>query len=143
MSGYKGSTFCNDFLQLVFKGVGIANIADNASSSPLTNLYVALHTADPTAAGNQTSNECNYTGYARTAVARGAGWTVTGSSVSPASTVSFPACTGGTNTATYWSVGVASSGSTKILYGGPISPSIAISNGVTPQLTTASACTES
>lgn len=143
MSGYKGSTFCNDFLQLVFKAVGIANIADNASSSPLTNLYFAIHTADPTAGGNATSNECNYTGYARVAVARPAGFTVVGNSVSPAATVSFPACTGGTNSATYFSVTTASSGATKLLYVGPISPTISISNGVTPQLTTASACTES
>ena len=43
----KSSTFDNDWLKLIFNATAIANIADNAATSPLTNLYVALHTADP------------------------------------------------------------------------------------------------
>ena len=139
----KSDTFENDWLKLIFNAVAIANIADNAAASPLTDLYVALHTADPTDAGVQNASEATYTGYARVAVARSAGgWTVTGSSVSPAAAISFGACTAGSNTATHWSVGVASSGATKILYAGAISPTISISAGVTPQLTTASTVTE-
>lgn len=77
------------------------------------------------------------------AVARTAGgWTVTGNSVSPVAAISFGACTAGTNTITHWSVGVASSGGTKILYAGAVTPSISVSAGVTPQLTTASTVTE-
>lgn len=137
-----GNTFENDLAKLIFQATAIANIADNASASPLTNLYVALHTADPGEAGDQTTSECAYTSYARVAVARsGSGWTVTNNSVSPAATVGFPAATGGTETATYASVGVASSGASKILVYGAISPTIAISTGVTPQLTTATAFT--
>lgn len=140
----KGATFSNDLLKLFFNGTAIANIADNAATSPLTNLYVSLHTADPTASGNQTSNETSYTSYARVAVARsGSGLTVTTNSVSPASTISFPACTGGTATITYFAIGTASSGTGKILYSGTVSPSISVSSGVTPQLTTASTITES
>jgi len=139
----KSTTFDNDFLKLIFQATGISNLADNTVTSPLTNLYVALHTADPTAGGTQSSNEVAYTSYARVAVLRtSGGWTVTSNSVSPAATIQFPACTGLTATATYWSVGVASSGATKILYSGSISPSISIATGVTPQLTTASAVTE-
>jgi hypothetical protein len=146
MSGYKGNTFQSDILKLIFQATGIANIADNTATSPLTSLYVALHTADPTAAGNQSSNEVTYTGYARVAVARtSGGWTISGSSptqVVPAATISFPLGTGGGGTATNWSVGVAASGASKILYSGPISPTIALGNGITPQLTTASTITE-
>jgi hypothetical protein len=140
----KSNTFDNDWLKLVFNAVAIANIADNAASSPLTNLFVALHTADPTAAGTQNSNEISYTGYARVSVARTTGgWTVTGGSVSPVAAITFGAMTAGVGgTATFFSVGVAVSGATKILYSGAISPTILISNGVTPQLTTASTVTE-
>ena len=139
----KGNTFENDWLKLVFNATAIANIADNAASSPLTNLYVSLHTGNPDETGDQTTLECNYTSYARVAVARsGAGWTVTANSVSPAAAISFPACTGGTNTATYFAVGTASSSTGKILYSGTVAPSISISTGVTPQLTTASTVTE-
>ena len=140
----KGATFDNDWLKLIFNAAAIANIADNAASSPLTNLYVALHTADPTSAGNQTSNEATYTGYARVAVARtSGGFTVTTNSVSPAATISFPACSGGTNTITHFSIGTASSGAGKILYSGTVTPNISVASGVTPQLTTASTITES
>ena len=66
----KGDTFENDLLKLIFNGTAIANIADNAATSPLTNLFVALHTADPGETGNQSTNEVSYTGYARATVAR-------------------------------------------------------------------------
>lgn len=139
----KSDTFENDWLKLVFNATAIANLADNAATSPLTNLFVALHTADPGDTGTQTTSEATYTGYARVSVARtSGGWTVTGNSVSPVAAISFGACTAGTNTITHFSVGVASTGATKILYAGAISPSISVSAGVTPQLTTASTITE-
>lgn len=139
----KGDTFENDLLKLIFNATAIANMADNAAASPLTNLYVSLHTADPGESGNQTTNECAYTSYARVAVARtSGGWTVTANSTSPVANIDFPACTGGTETATYAAVGTASSSTGKILYSGAISPSISISSGVTPRLTTASTITE-
>lgn len=139
----KGNTFENDLLKLIFNGDAIANLADNAASSPLTDLYLALHTADPGEAGSQTTSECAYTSYARKAVARsGSGFTVSGNSVVLAADQSFPAATGGTETATHFSVGTASSGAGKILYKGAISPTIAIATGVTPILTTGTTITE-
>lgn len=140
----KGSTFTNDYLKLLFNATAIANIADNAGTSPLTNLYISLHTADPTASGTQTSSEISYTSYARVAVARtSGGFTVTTNSVSPAANISFPAGTGGSGTATYWMIGTAVSGTGKQLYSGAISPSIVCGSGVTPILTTSSSVTES
>lgn len=139
----KGNTFENDFLKLVFNATAIANMADNAATSPLTNLYVSLHTADPGEAGDQTTSETAYTSYARVAVARtSGGWTVTNNVVSPAAIINFPACTGGTSTITHAAVGTASSGTGKILYKGALSPNIAVSSGVTPQLATTSTITE-
>lgn len=139
----KGDTFENDWLKLIFQATAIANIADNAAASPLTSLYVSLHTADPGEAGSQTTNETTYTSYARVAVARTAGgWTVTGNSVSPVATINFPACTGGTATITHAGVGTDASGAGKLLYKGALSPNIAVSTGVTPQIATTSTITE-
>lgn len=139
----KGNTFENDLLKLIFNATAIANIADNAASSPLTNLYVSLHTGDPGEAGDQTTSEATYTSYARVAVARTTGgWTVTNNSVSPVSDISFPAGTGGSGTVTHFGVGTASSGSGKLLYSGTVTPNIVTGNGVTPKLTTASTITE-
>lgn len=139
----KGDTFENDLLKLIFNATAIANIADNAATSPLTNLYVSLHTADPGETGTEATNEIAYTSYARVAVARtSGGWTVTANSVSPAADIVFPAGTGGSGTATHAAVGVAASGATKILYKGAISPTIVCGNGITPRITTASTFTE-
>ena len=139
----KSAALENGYLQLLFKGVAIANIADNTATSPLTNLYVALHTADPTDAGTQTSNEISYTGYSRVAVARGAGWTVTASSVSPAANIDFGQCTVGTGTVTHWSVGSLASGAGVLYYSGTVTPNISVQPGVIPRLTTSSTVTES
>lgn len=139
----KGDTFENDFLRLIFNATAIGNIADNAATSPLTNLHVSLHTADPGEAGSQTTNETTYTSYARVAVARTTGgWTVTGNSVSPVANIAFPSCTGGTATITHFAVGTAASGAGKVLYKGTVTPSIGVTSGVTPTLTTASTITE-
>jgi hypothetical protein len=147
----KSNAWQNDILLLLFNNTTAPNIGDVTGlvgSGTVGNLYVSLHTADPTAAGNQTSNEANYTGYARVAVARtSGGWTVSGSSptqVTNAGTVTFPLCTGGTNTVTYVGVGTAASGAGVLLYSGPLSSSLAISNNITPAFSaTALVLTES
>lgn len=140
----KGNTFENDLLKLIFNGTAIANLADNAVASPATNLYLALHTADPAEAGVQTTNEVAYTGYARVAVARTTGgWTVTDSSVSPVAAIEFGEMTAGTpGTATYASIGTASGGAGKILYKGALTPSVAYAVGVVPRLRTTSTISE-
>lgn len=139
----KGATFDNDLLKLIFNATAISLIADNAGTTPLTNLFVSLHTADPGSGGSQTTSEAAYTSYARVAVARtSGGWTVTSNSVSPAATIVFPAATGGSETETFVAVGTLTSGAGKILYSGAISPTIVVSSGVTPELTTATTITE-
>lgn len=140
----KGATFDNDLLKLIFNATAISLIADNTATTPLTSLYVSLHTADPTASGNQTSNETSYTSYVRVAVARtSGGWTVTTNSVSPAANIDFASCTGGTATITHAAIGTASSGTGKILYSGAVTPNISVSTGVVPRISTASTITES
>jgi hypothetical protein len=140
----KGDTFEADLLKLTFQAVAIANIADNAATSPLASLFVSLHTADPGEAGTQATSEISYTGYARVAVARTTGgWAITGNSISPVANVDFGAMTGGTGgTVTHFGVGVAVSGATKLLYSGTVTPNIAVTTGVTPRITTASTITE-
>jgi hypothetical protein len=130
----KGNTFENDLMKLVFNATAIANIADNAASSPLTNLYVSLHTGDPGEAGDQTTSEATYTSYARVAVARsGSGWTVTANEAENAALVQFPQCTGSSNTITHVGVGTAASSTGKLLYKGALSSSLSVSTGIQPQ----------
>jgi len=132
----------NALAALIFNGTAFANMADNAASGPLTNLYVSLHTSDPGEAGSQTTNECAYTSYARVAVARtSGGWTCTSNVVTPTATISFPAATAGTETATHIGIGSLSTGAGVLYFSGAISPTISIAAGVTPQITTASTVT--
>ena len=139
----KSNSLETSLLQLLFQASGIANIADNATTAPNTNLFFALHTADPGETGNQTTSECAYSGYARVAVARSsAGFTVVNGAANPMANIDFNTCIAGTETATYFSIGMSSSGSTAILYSGSISPTVAISAGVIPRLTTATTITE-
>lgn len=139
----KSNSYETSILALLFNATPIANVADNAASSPLTNLYVSLHTADPGEAGTQTTSEATYTSYARVAVARtSGGWVVTGNSVSPAAAITFPEATGGTNTITFFGIGTASSGTGVLLYSGAVTPSLSVSTGVTPLLKTTSTITE-
>lgn len=145
----KTDVFELDIVKLIFNGTAIANIADNAASSPLTNLYISLHTADPTdaAASGQNTNETTYTGYARVAVARTTGgWTcaTTGgvTTAVPVSNISFGICTAGTATITHVGIGTSASGAGKLLFSGALSPAIAVASGVVPQITTASTITE-
>jgi hypothetical protein len=139
----KSNALENALLLLLFNATPIANVADNAASSPITNIYASLHTGDPGEAGDQTTSEITYTSYARVAVARnGGGWVVTNNSVSPAAAITFPAGTGGSGTATHFGLGTASSGAGVLWYKGTITPNIVTGNGITPQLTTATAITE-
>lgn len=138
----------NAILNLIFRAVAIANIADNAASSPLSNLYWSLHTADPGDAGVQNTSETTYGSYARQAVGRTVGGmsAATTGSTSPAANVAFPAASSPAlptvQSITHAGIGVAVSGATNLLYSGPVTPNINVSTGVQPILTTASTISE-
>lgn len=129
-------------LGLLFNATTWAGYAQNVVSTPLTSLSVALHTADPTAGGNMTSNEIAYTSYARVDIVRtSSGWVVSGASVSPAGNIDFPAGTGGSGTATHFSIGATGGGATAILVSGTVTPNIICGSGVQPRLTAATTVT--
>ncbi len=131
----KSTTFCNDLLGLIFRGTAIADLAENDTSSPLTDLYISLHTADPGVGGSQTTNETAYTNYARVAVARsGVGWSApSGGALESAALIQFAQCGVTGATITYVAIGTASSGAGKVLYAGALSSSLTVSNLIQPQ----------
>lgn len=132
----------NAILELIFKATAWANYADNAASSPQTNIHMGLHTADPGDSGSMSTSEATYTSYARVNVARsGSGWSVTGNSVSPVANITFPTGSGGSGTATHFSAGKTGGGAAAILMSGTVTPNIVTGNGVAPILTTATAMT--
>ena len=132
-------------LNLIFNNTDWANVGDAAglqNSATAGSFYLSLHTADPGETGSQTTSETTYTSYARVAVARSSsGFTISGNSCTLTSTVSFPACTGGTATITHFGVGSDSSGTGNLFFKGAVSPNLSVSSGVTPRLTTSTAIT--
>ncbi len=100
----------------------------NAAYTPPATVYLALHTADPTDAGN--GAEANYTSYARAAITFGA---ASSRRVTQSATVTFPASTGGSNTITHWAVWDAST-SGNMLAHGAFATSKSIVSGNTPSV---------
>jgi hypothetical protein len=125
----KTTLYSTNLLKLLFQNAAYANVGDAGGLQPSAgagSLYVSLHNAPPGVAGDQTTNETAYGGYSRVGVARsGAGWTVSGGNASNAADVSFPACTSGSDTITYFGVGTASSGAGQLLYSFPLVPAYA------------------
>ena len=123
-------------LDLLFLNVDWANVGDSGglqNSATAGSFFIALHTADPGEAGDQTTSEVSYTGYARVAVARTAGgWTRSVSTVSNTATVQFGECTAGSATATHFSIGTVSSGAGQIILSDALTASRSISAGITP-----------
>lgn len=125
----------NAYLQLVFQNVSAAGIGDAIglqASSTAGSLYLSLHTGDPGESGTQATNEANYTGYSRAAVARSAaGWDVSSGVASNAAQVQWPVCTAGSSTVTYFGVGTAATGAGGLLWSGSCA-SLAVSSGILP-----------
>ena len=99
--------FLNAVLDLYFTNVSHAEIGDATGlvgSTVPGNFYISLHTADPVA-GNQTTSEATFGSYTRQAVARGAGFTVAAANVSNAAAVTFPQGTSGSETITHFAIG--------------------------------------
>ncbi len=130
------NAFETALLTLYFNNTDHANVGDAAglqNSAAAGSFYVSLHTGDPGETGTQTTSEATYGSYARVAVARsGAGWTVSGSSVSNTSAIAFPAATSGSNTITHFGIGSDSSGAGNLFFKGALSASLVVSTGITP-----------
>lgn len=133
----KANTWEDGLLSLVFENTDFTTVGDAGGlrgSATAGNIYVSLHTADPGEAGDQTTSEATYTSYARVAVGRSSSnWTVTSGTCDNDNAITFPACTGGSNTITYFGIGAASTSTGKLMYSGALTSSLAVSSGITPE----------
>jgi hypothetical protein len=131
----KSTSTCNSILALIFNATTWNLIAENDSTSPATNLYLSLHTADPGVGNAQTTNETSYTNYVRIAIARTTGgWDVPSSGATQnAALAQFAQCGASGATLTHVAIGTASSGAGTVLYAGALSSSLAVANGIQPQ----------
>lgn len=131
----KSTSASNSILALIFNATAWADLAENDGSSPATDLYVSLHTADPGVGGSQTTNEAAYTNYARVAVVRTtSGWDApSGGATANAALIQFPQCGVTGATITHVAIGKAVSGTGLVLYAGALNSSLAVANLIQPQ----------
>lgn len=113
----------------------LAYIFDSAAAAWAgnANFWVALHTADPGEAGTATTSEVAYTNYARVAVSRTTGFTVSGNSVENAALIQFPQSGGSGTDCTHFSVVTTSSGAGQIIIRGALSATLPTGSGIQPQ----------
>ena len=131
----KSTSTCNNVLALIFNATTWNLIAENDTTSPATNLYLSLHTADPGVGNDQQTNETAYTNYVRIAVARTTGgWDApSAGATANAALAQFAQCGASGATLTHVAIGTAASGAGTVLYAGALSSSLAVANGIQPQ----------
>jgi hypothetical protein len=131
----------NALLLLLFNNTAWANIGNAAGLQPsgvAGTFSIALHTGTgPGQAGtNQQANEAAYTNYGRQTLARAAAnWVVSGSSPTYCNNntaITFNAATGGSETETYVSIGLTSTGANEYLFFGALTANLAVSSPIQP-----------
>lgn len=116
----------NDVLAAFLKGVSPGWMAN-------PNVYVALHTADPGEAGNQSTSETSYTNYARQPLAKATAWTDGGSTFTNSELIQFPQCGVTGATITHVSIGELATGTGQIFYSGALNSPLTVANLIQPQ----------
>ena len=132
------NAFETKLLTLLFINTAYANFGDAGGLLPSAaagNFEINLHTGTLTDTSIQTTTVAAYTSYAAVLVARGAAtWSVTNNIADNDAVIAFPACTGGPETETDFSIGSDLAGAgTEIYFYGALTASLAVSNGITPQ----------
>jgi len=139
MASAIGNTAESDLLTLLFQNTNWANLGDATGlrgSTTAGSFFIGLSTGTLSGTSTQTTTEAAYTSYARVTVARSSGgWTISSSAPTlskNAAAVTFPACTGSSETETYAVIGRDSSGAGEVIFWGALSSSLAVSSGITP-----------
>jgi hypothetical protein len=130
----KGTATCNNIVNLYYRATAISNIADNAASSPLTDVTMALATVTGAASDTMATNLATYTNYADQTVPRsGSGWSAaSGGATSNVAAIEFPQCGASGNTIVSAKTGKGS-GAVDVWHYGDLNSSIAVSNQIQPR----------
>lgn len=130
------TAFKTDVLEHLLQNATIPGVGDGTGlrgSTVAGSFYISLHTADPGAAGSQTTSEATYGDYARVAVVRSAsGWTVVDEEGDNAALITFPTAASGTNTITHFGLGTDSSGAGTLVGSGSLDSPLSVVTGVAP-----------
>jgi hypothetical protein len=132
----KSTSVCNSILALIYNATPWANVADNAASSPLTAIAMALATASYSGASTLATNETVYTNYLRKEdVARStSGWTAPAAgATSNVAAIEFAQCGASGATITSAATGKTGGGAAIPFHYGDLNSPIAVSNQIQPR----------
>ena len=131
----KSTATCNSILALMYNATTWANVAINATASPLTSVEVSLHTASPTAGNDdQTDQETAYSNYVRVPKDRA----ITGFSAPSAGSthnvgsIQFAQCGASGATLTHVATGTAHTSTGHVWHYGALNSPLTVSTGITP-----------
>lgn len=127
----KGTNVCNNFLALLYNGTTWANVAINATASPITDIYMALANVTGAPGDTMSTSETAYTNYVRQTIVRSTlGFTApSGAATSNAAAVNYPQCGVTGDTIVAAKLGKAAGASDVFHYGDLNSP-VAVSNNI-------------
>jgi hypothetical protein len=125
----KSADLENDFQRYLWDGV-------RPSWDGAAQLFLSMHKGDPGEAGNQATNEADYTGYARKAIDRPGGMAVTASTAALVAQQVFGERTdaGATQQLTYLGVGTSPTGAGKLLHSYPLNSTINVDQNDSPYI---------
>jgi len=132
----KSTSVCNSILALMYNATPWANVADNAASSPLTAIAMALATASYSGSSTLATNETVYTNYVRieTIPRSISGWTnPSGGSTSNVAAIEFAQCGASGATITSAATGKTGGGAAIPFHYGDLNSPIAVSNQIQPR----------
>lgn len=131
--------FANELALLLFNNTDIPNVGDLSgiqNSATVGALFLALHTADPSDAGNASSSEATYTSYARVAVNRiVGGWAIVARNATNTADIVFPTSTlAGSEVLTHWSICKQLTGPSVILFKGSLNTALTVNINIAPRV---------
>lgn len=113
-------------LEQIFKGTALPWNSN-------TDLWLAAYSADPGEAGTAVTNEISYGSYARVAVTRSTGFTVSGNQVQNAALIQFPQSTLAGSDITHVGIVTTSSGAGTLVAKAALATAVPTSVGIQPQ----------
>lgn len=128
----KSTSSSNSIIGLIYNAAAWANVADDAASSPIVTISLALAKVTGAPADTMATNEADYTNYVRQTVARTTGgWTApSGGATSNAAVINFPQC--GVTGNTIVAAKTGKTGAGQVFHYGDLNASIIVSSLIRP-----------
>lgn len=128
----KSTSACNSILALIYNATTWADVAENDTTSPMTDIEMALATVTGAVADTMSTNEATYTNYVRQTVVRTTlGWDApSGGATANAAAIDYPQC--GVTGNTIVAAKTGKTGAGQVFHYGDLNAPIAVSSLIRP-----------